>query len=181
MTMGSMGCLLLLCALLSTGCSTAGSKPKQETDLAQDRKGPAVVYVRADPGSVVLDEEFKPARPFDILADIKDFDARIDKAKLRFVGVPLEIPMEKAGGSTWRARMTPRQLELLAVAGQTVQYQAHVVARDDKGRSGTSQVPVSFSIRAPELAGAAGVGRDTNTRASMESQSAGTIEPPEQP
>ena len=111
------------------------------------------------PGVVELNRDFQPMKPAEVLADIKDSNARIDNVTLQFSGIPLEVPMENIGGTTWRAQLTPRQLEMLAVNGQTIHYKANVVAHDENAaRLGARPVPVEVAIKTPDVGGGTGAG-----------------------
>jgi hypothetical protein len=127
----------LVTAFTVGACSTMQSGPSDK-DMASASTGPAVVYTRVEPSTVELNRDFQPSKPAEVLADVKDFNSKVKDVKLQFENVPLEIPMENIGGSTWRAQLTPRQLEMLAVNGKTTSYKAHVVARDEDGKSAVS-------------------------------------------
>lgn len=140
--------------LVADGCSSTPTR--EATTASKDSTippaGPSILYVRTAPGPIDLNRNFEPARPAEVLADIKDYSSKINDVKLQFVGVPLEISMEKVSPTTWRARLQQQQLELLAVSGQTIRYEAHVIASDEDGRKATTKIPVDLSIRAPEIA-----------------------------
>ena len=146
-----MSVFAALLASAATGCSSAPSRTAENGEPFPS-SGPAVVFVRPKPSLIELGPDFSPAQPAEVLADIKDFSGKINDVRLRFVGIPLEVPMENVGGSTWRALFTPRQLQLLAVSGTTIHYEAHVVARDEEGKTGSSRIPVDLAVQAPEIA-----------------------------
>ena len=88
-----------------------------------------------------------------MIADIKDFTSKVTDVKLQFTNLPLEIPMENIGGSTWRAQISPRQLEMLAVSGRTTRYEANVIVRNEDGKTGMCKNPVEVAVKAPEVSG----------------------------
>lgn len=132
--------------LIVSGCSTIN--PGNAQNLAGGKEGPAVIAVRAEPRVVELNRDFQPMHPTAVMADVKDFTSKIEAVILRFEGIPLEIPMENLGGTLWRAELTQRQLELLAVTGKTIRYEAHVIARNAEGKEGKTPVPVEVAIKA---------------------------------
>ena len=146
---------------LAGGCATS---PPSSTWQAQGGKpgaanvqpqapgvGPSVGQGRTEPGIVEINREFQPLRPAQVFADIKDYTSKISEVSLQFAGVPLEVPMENIGGSTWRAQLTPRQLEMLSVSGRTIHYEANVVARDEDGKVGSTRTPIEVAIKTPDL------------------------------
>ncbi len=106
---------------------------------------------RTTPTTIQLNQNLVAVEKPAITADVKDFNHKISDVKLKFVHVPVEVPMENMGGTTWRATLSTEQLQLLAVTGKTVRYEANVVASNDKGQTAISQTPVTISIKAPEL------------------------------
>jgi hypothetical protein len=84
-----------------------------------------------------------------VTADIKDFEGNINDVRLRFTHVPIEIPMSKMSGTTWRAEISPDQLRQLAVNGQTMKYDATVIATNDKGETSQSNEPIQITVIAP--------------------------------
>jgi len=133
--------------VLYPGCSTG---QQQAIELSQN--GPTVVNARAEPGVIVLNRDLLPNRPAEVLADVKDFKSNILDVRLKFQDVPMEVPMQNIGGTTWRAELTPQQLQQLAISGQTVKYAATVVARNTKGETTTSPEPIYVAVRTPDLA-----------------------------
>jgi hypothetical protein len=122
-------------------------------EVSRAAHGPAVLSARSEPETVELNREFQPTRPAEVVADVKDLTSTITDVKLQFANIPLEIPMENIGGSTWRAQLTPRQLEMLAVSGRTTQYAANVVAKNQEGKTAMTRNPVQVAVKAPDLAG----------------------------
>jgi hypothetical protein len=60
--------------------------------------------------------------------------------------------MQKVGGTTWRAELSQRQLQMMAVSGKTIKYDATVIAKNDKGQTTESSSPITLAIKAPEVA-----------------------------
>jgi hypothetical protein len=58
--------------------------------------------------------------------------------------------MHQLSGSTWQATIPPDALKKLAVSGQTMRYQADVIARDSNGHVATTQKPIDIAVKAPE-------------------------------
>jgi hypothetical protein len=142
--------------LLGSSCSTFSSKKSGE-DIASN--GPTILTVKADPSTVDLDQNLRPKENSMVFADVKDFQSNVRNVHLRFIHVPLDIPMKRVAGTTWQGELTPAQLKELAVSGQTMRYQANVIATNESGQTGVSASPVDISVRAPEpkqLSGVAG-------------------------
>lgn len=144
-----------LSVFLALGCATAPTGDTQ--NLAGGREGPAIIETQLQPRMIELNREFQPMHPSTVLADVKDFTAKIEAVTLRFENIGLEIPMENLGGTLWRAELTQRHLELLAVTGKTIRYEAHVVARNTEGKEGRTPLPVEVAIKAPPI-GSVGAG-----------------------
>lgn len=138
---------VFLAIVLYPGCSTG---QQQAIELSQN--GPTVLNARAEPGVVVLNRDLLPNRPAEVLADVKDFKSNILDVRLKFEDVPMEVPMQNIGGTTWRAELTPQQLQQLAISGKTVKYAATVVARNTKGETTTGSEPIYVAVRTPDLA-----------------------------
>ena len=98
-----------------------------------------------------LDRSLQPTQQAEVIAEVKDFTSNVTEVRLRFVRVPMEIRMQNIGGTTWRAQLTPKQLQTLAVGGQTMTYEANVIARNREGLIGVSKEPVEVAVSAPDL------------------------------
>ena len=131
------------------GCS--GPKPRSEPGIAA-QNGPVITAARAEPATVALDRYLRPGQPASIMADVQDFKSPIVDVRARFLQVPLELPMKNVGGNIWRADLTPQQLRMLSVSGQTMKYNATVVAKDEEGREIASPQAFEVAIQAPDLA-----------------------------
>ncbi len=142
---------LLFIALLA-GCSGAKSRSNEEAGTAAAEDGPVITAARAEPATVALDRYLRPGQPASITADVHDFRSPIVDVRARFLQVPLELPMKNVGGNTWRAELTPQQLRMLSVSGQTMRYDASVVVKDEQGREVTSPQTFEVAIQAPDLA-----------------------------
>jgi hypothetical protein len=149
MSLRCLPLLPLLTAFLATACATAPQENSQ--NLAGGREGPAIIESHSEPRTIELNRNFQPMHPSTVVADVKDFTAKIEAVTLRFEAIPMEIPMENLGGTLWRAELTQRQLELLAVTGKTIRYEAHVIARNAEGKVGRTPVPVEVAIKAPSI------------------------------
>ncbi len=132
-----------------TGCASLSGQPESGKDIAST--GPTIMNARTTPATIQLNQNLLPTEKPAITADVKDFNHKIADVKLKFIHVPVEVPMENLGGTTWRATLSTEQLQLLAVTGRTVRYEANVVASNDKGQTAISQTPITISIKAPEL------------------------------
>jgi hypothetical protein len=136
---------------LASGCATfRGEKTTQGKDIAAS--GPTVLNAHAMPGTIELNRNLQPMRAAEVLADVKDFQSTVVDVKMRFQHVPLEIPMKNIGGTTWRAELTPRQLQMLAVSGQTMKYDVDIIAKNQEGTVGVSKSPVTLEIKSPDMA-----------------------------
>jgi hypothetical protein len=142
-----------LLAIGASGCAT-GQSARNNASQDTSASGPSVVYARSEPSTVELNRDFQPTQPAEVLADVKDAESKVSDVKLQFTSIPLEIPMENIGGTTWRAQLTPRQLEMLAVSGRTTRYEANVIARNQDGKTSMTTKPVDVAVKAPDLTGA---------------------------
>jgi hypothetical protein len=132
------------------GCASSSKDPfSKPTEISADH--PSVVNARAEPEIVTLNRDLQPNQQAEVLADVKDFKANIASVTLKFRNLPLEVPLENIGGTTWRAELSPQELQSLAVSGRTVQYKADVIARDDKGQIAKSPDAINIEIQAPDL------------------------------
>src|SRR6185437_14850888 len=140
------GAVVFAAIVLFPGCSTGQQSPVQLSS-----NGPTIVNARSAPTVVVLNRDLQPNQPAEFLADVKDFKSNILDVRLKFSDVPMEIPMENIGGTTWKDELTPQQLQQLAISGKTVKYQASIIARNTKGDTATSTEPVTVAIETPDL------------------------------
>ncbi len=132
-----------------SGCSSMPGSSVSGEDIAPT--GPTVMNVRTEPSTVELNRELRPFQKPEILADVKDFGAKVEKVTLKFTHVPIQVPMKNVGGTTWRAELSQEQLKMLAVSGKTIKYDTLVEAQDEKGRIGMSSSPTTVAIKAPDL------------------------------
>ncbi len=138
-------------AFAMVGCSSA----EKVTDPAAPefaKEGPTILNVSSQPGIIELNENFRSDTPVYITADIKDFNHDVTDVRLRFRDVPLEIPMVRMGGTTWRAELGVNQLQQLAISGKTVRYSADVLAWNSEGEGAQTDQPLTLSVRGPDLA-----------------------------
>jgi hypothetical protein len=136
-----------LLALLAAACSSPPTS-KSEKDLAL--RGPTVVDARAEPDTFELNRELE-LRGAEVVANVQDFNSRIKSVKLTFARIPLEIPLKHVAGNTWRAELSDKQLQKLAVDGTTMKYDAYIVATDHEGMMSTSPKPITIAVKAPSL------------------------------
>jgi hypothetical protein len=139
----SLSASLSACSMFGGGTKSSGEQLSQS--------GPNVVDVRSDPSTIVLNNNWQPNQPPTITAEIKDFTSNVRDVKLRFVSVPLEIPMQNISGTTWTATLTQEQIRTLAVGGQTTTYEVNVIARNEDGQIAVSKKPFEVAIKGPDL------------------------------
>ncbi|HUP58126.1 MAG TPA: hypothetical protein VM598_11780 [Bdellovibrionota bacterium] len=146
-------CLPLLALFglaLAPACSSLGGKTASDEQLSS--QGPTILNARVSPSPIELNTQLQPTQQVEILADVKDFNANINDVRLRFVNVPLEVPMKNVGGTTWRATLSPKQLQMLAVSGKTMEYQANVIAKNEAGEVAVGSDPLMVAVNTPDLA-----------------------------
>ena len=132
---------------MAAGCASMGGGKSAE-QLAVT--GPSVVTAKSEPSTIELNTNLQPTQQARIFADVKDFQAPVKDVRVRFLHVPIELKMNNVAGTTWQTQLSANQLKRLAVSGQTMRYQAEVVATDSQGRTATSKSPIDISIKAPE-------------------------------
>lgn len=113
--------------------------------------GPAVVFARSEPGTVELNRNLRPDHRAIVLADVRDFRARVTSVQLRFSNAPIVVRMRNIGATTWRAELNASQLEQMAISGRIMRYQARIEARDANGTTSVSTQTVEIAVKAPEL------------------------------
>jgi len=132
--------------VILAGCSS-GTKASQEFAAT----GPSVLDAKTNPGTFDLNSNLEPVSLTQVVANVKDFQNKVTDVRLRFVHVPLEIPMKETSPSTWVATLSANQLKQLGVNGHTMKYEANVIARDNQGQTGISKQPIEISVRAPDM------------------------------
>jgi hypothetical protein len=147
----------------AAACSTPSGSTQQDQKVAEAGAPPVVVNPRAEPKMVNLSEGLSTPKPVEVFADVKTFDAGLDKVSLRltfspeteqrmkFFKKPIEMRMENVGGTTWRARLTNRELEMLAINGESITYQGQILAQNDRGQITMSGEPIEITIHAPAV------------------------------
>lgn len=133
---------------LGTACSTV-SGGESSKEFATN--GPTILNPRTSPSTIELNTSLQPQQPAQVIADVKDFNSNVTDVKLRFVHVPLEIPMHKTGGTTYVGTLTQKQLAMLAVAGKTMNYEANIIAKNEAGQTAVTNNPVSVAVKAPDV------------------------------
>ena len=135
--------------IAATGCSSTPGQIESGKEISAT--GPTVMNARAEPTTVELNRDLQPLKAPEVLADVKDFRSKITKVTLRFTHVPLQIPMTNIGGTTWKAELSPEQIQMLAVSGKSIQYDATVMAQNQNGQATESQNPITITIKSPDL------------------------------
>jgi ABC-type glycerol-3-phosphate transport system substrate-binding protein len=148
-TLKTLSPILLSLSLLSISACSTGSKSAD--DLAYT--GPTVLDAKTNPGTFELNRQMTPKTEAQVVADVKDFNAKITDVRLRFVRVPVEIPMKlsKDKADQWVADLSKDQLRELAVAGHTMNYDANIIAKNSKGQVATSKKPINVAVKAPDV------------------------------
>lgn len=136
--------------LFASACASNPVSISNKTDRDLAASGPTVVDAHTDPSTFELSRQLGP-KGAEIIASVQDFDSRIRSVKLSFTHVPLEIPMTHVVGNTWKAELTDKQLQKLAVEGTTMKYEAYVMASDKDGKISASPKAVTIAVKAPEL------------------------------
>jgi hypothetical protein len=140
--------LVSLSLVLFSACSSMGNS-KSADDLAY--MGPTVLDAKTNPGTFELNRQMKSKTEAQVVADVKDFQSPVTDVRLRFVRVPVEIPMKKTGkGDQWVADLSQSQLRELAVAGHTMNYDANIIAKNSKGQVATTKKPINVAVKAPD-------------------------------
>jgi hypothetical protein len=144
-----------MCAVLISLAGCASSPSRQSNTMADSatisENGPNVLNARSEPQVVTLNKDLQPVEPGEVIADVKDFKHQITDVRLKFRNLPIEVPMENIGGTTWKAELTPGQLQMLAVSGKTMKYDADVIATNIDGKTAQTKDPVIVAVAAPDL------------------------------
>jgi len=135
-------------ALIASSCSSMSSSESGDKITAT---GPTIMNARTTPTTVELNRDLQPLQKAEVMADVKDFNSKVTDVRLKFKNIPIQIPMQHIQGTTWRAQITQRQLQMLAVSGKTIKYDASIIARDERGMTGESASNISVAIKAPDL------------------------------
>ncbi len=135
--------------LIASNCSSLSGQTESGKEIAST--GPTILNAHSDPSTVELNRDLQPKKTPEILADVKDFRSKVTDVQLKFTHIPLQVRMENIGGTTWRAELTPQQLQMLAVSGKTIKYDASIVAKNARGQVSESPSTVTVAIKAPDL------------------------------
>jgi len=148
-TLKTLSPILLSLSLLSISACSTGSKSAD--DLAYT--GPTVLDAKTNPGTFELNRQMSPKTEAQVVADVKDFNSKVTDVRLRFVRVPVEIPMKmsKDKADQWVADLSKDQLRELAVAGHTMNYDANIIAKNAKGQVATTKKPINVAVKAPDV------------------------------
>ena len=140
---------LFAVVLASTaGCSTLRGDQSSK-DLAST--GPSVLDIHTNPGTFELNRTLHPLTGTEIVASVKDFSSNVTSVTLKFMNLPIEVPMTSAGGGLWRCALSEGQLKQLAVAGKTMRYEVQVIAKDAKGVISAGTKTTDVAIKTPDL------------------------------
>jgi hypothetical protein len=129
-----------------SGCSSIGSKSAD--DLAYS--GPTVVESRTDPSTFELNRNLDPKTDTQVVATVKDFNAKVTDVHLHFTRVPINVALKKGEGDQWIGNLSKKDLRELAVPGHTMKYEADVIAKNKNGQVATSKSPLSIYVKTPE-------------------------------
>jgi hypothetical protein len=141
---------LLLLTLFLASCS---SSPQNPNTVELYKNAPTVLNARSEPSVVIMNSDMEPVTPTQVFADVKDFSSPVVDVRLKFNDVPIEVPMQRVGTtSVWKTELTPQQLQMLAISGDTVKYKATVIAKDMNGNSTQTAQPLFVTVKAPQIA-----------------------------
>src|SRR6185437_7409108 len=77
--------------LFAIGCSSIGGNSKSGQEIAAT--GPTVLDAKTSPATFDLNSNMDPVTRTQVIASVKDFQNRVTDVRVRFLHVPLEIPM----------------------------------------------------------------------------------------
>lgn len=140
----------MLTALTALTACTSGPLAPSTSGKDIAATGPSVLNARSVPSTIELNQSLVPYGQAKIVADVKDFTSPVTQVTLKFKNVPLSIPMQNIGGTTWEATLTQSQLQNLAVRGKTINYDAEIYAKDQKNQAVLTSSAVTVAIKAPE-------------------------------
>ncbi len=122
---------------------------------------PVIANPRVVPNVVILGPRLDAAQPVNVYVDIKSLGSNLDKVKLRlyfasdtdqrlkFFERPVSVDMKHLEGSTWRAELSDNELKKLAINGESLKYEGHIIAQNDQGQTTVSSETITFTIQAP--------------------------------
>jgi hypothetical protein len=139
--------IALIVSLMMLGSCASSSKNGQEIAVS----GPTVLDAKTTPGTFQLNQNLEPVSRTQVMASVKDFQNKVTDVRVRFLHVPLEMPMKQVSPSTWVAELAPNQLKQLAVNGHTMRYEANIIARDNAGQTAVSKQPIEIAVSAPDI------------------------------
>jgi hypothetical protein len=128
-----------------SACSSIGAKSGDEIAYT----GPTILDAKTDPGTFELNRDLNPKTDTTVLADVKDFNAKVTDVRLHFRTVPIEVKMKKSTGDQWVASIDKSDLRKLAVPGETMKYEVTISARNAKGQIATSSSPIDIYVKTP--------------------------------
>jgi hypothetical protein len=137
--------------LSAAACSTSPKSARGGQPGQVGVNGPGIEDSRVEPEIVQLDRYLRPTQPARIITEIQDYSSPIVEVSARFLQVPLEVPLRNIGHRTWSADLTPQQLRMLSVTGQTMRYDAAISVRDAQGHTVVSPDTFQVAISAPDI------------------------------
>ena len=143
--------VLPLGAVVGAASCSSGPLASGKSDKDLSLNTPTIIDAKTSPSTFELNRSLQAQSGSEVIADVQDFASPISKVSLNFVRVPLTVPMKHVRGSTWSAQLTPAQLKMLAVNGQTIRYQANIIAQSEDGRTASTQDPITVAIKAPDM------------------------------
>ncbi len=136
-------------SLLAGGCTSSAKTQKEELQAAVN--APLILNPRSSPEEIELNRFLQPKEPQYFLADVQDLASPVKEVRLRLGGTLIDIPMQRVGGTTWRAELSSDQIKRLAMSGRTIEYKARVIARDERGAVSTSKDVALIRVTAPKF------------------------------
>ena len=131
--------------LAISGCASNRTAPSNSAS-----EGPRIIESRVQPEKIELNNYFQAKQPNQIFAEVQDWKSEVNNVHVQFLNVPMNIPMQRVSGTTWRAELSTDQLKKLAVSGKTMKYRANIIAQDANGLVSSSYKPVEISVEAPD-------------------------------
>ncbi|MEN9723652.1 MAG: hypothetical protein RJB38_1638 [Pseudomonadota bacterium] len=131
------------------GCS---SSPFHSSTDSQELSpsGLTILNPRTEPGTFETTRDLKPIDPPVVLAEVKDITGNLTEVHLQIENSSVRVPMTRVAGTTWRGKLTDRQLQTLAINGKTLKYQGTIHARNDRFRK-TASARIEIRVKAPQV------------------------------
>jgi hypothetical protein len=136
-----------LSSLAVSGCSSLGAKSPENFAYT----GPTVLETRADPTTFQLNDDLNPKTTDQVVTTVKDYGSKVTDVRLRFKRVPITVVLKRGEGDQWVGNFSKTDLQRLAVAGETMKYDATIIAKNEKGEVATSRSPLSIYVETPQV------------------------------